>query len=33
MITLTKFDRGVLLVNRILIGFLVLITLSPLLYV
>ena len=33
MITLTKFDRGVLLVNRILIGFLDLITLSPLLYV
>ena len=33
MITLTKFDRGVLLVNRILIGFLVLLTLSPLLYV
>lgn len=33
MITLTKFDRGVLLVNRILIGFLILITLSPLLYV
>ena len=33
MITLTKFDRGVLLVNRSLIGFLVLITLSPLLYV
>ncbi len=33
MITLTKFDRVVLLVNRILIGFLVLITLSPLLYV
>lgn len=33
MITLTKFDRGVLLVNRILIGFLVLITLSPLVYV
>ena len=33
MITLTKFDRGVLLVNRILIGFLVLVTLSPLLYV
>lgn len=33
MITLTKFDRGVLLENRILIGFLVLITLSPLLYV
>lgn len=33
MITLTKFDRGVLLVNSILIGFLVLITLSPLLYV
>ena len=30
---MTKFDRGVLLVNRILIGFLVLITLSPLLYV
>ena len=33
MITLTKFDRSVLLLNRILIGLLVLITLSPLLYV
>ena len=33
MITLTKFDRGVLLVNRILIGFLFLITLAALLYV
>jgi len=33
MITFTKFDRSVLLLNRILVGILVLITLSPLLYV
>ena len=33
MITLTKFDRRILFLNRILIGFLVLVTLSPLLYV
>jgi len=33
MITLTKFDRRILVMNRILIGLLILVTLSPLLYV
>ncbi|AZP03924.1 carbohydrate ABC transporter permease [Jeotgalibaca ciconiae] len=33
MISLTRFDKGILWLNRILIGFLILVTLSPLLYV
>ncbi len=33
MISLTKFDKRILRVNRLVIGFLVLVTLSPLIYV
>lgn len=33
MISLTKFDKRILKVNRLVIGFLVLVTLSPLIYV
>lgn len=33
MISLTKFDRSVLWLNRLVIGFLILITLAPLIYV
>lgn len=33
MISLTKFDKRILRINRLVIGFLVLVTLSPLIYV